>query len=431
MTVIHQYTPHPLTKQATGVDSYPEHHALWHLNALGVFDTDYTSESALWDRAARQDPVTVALIDTSVAWEHPCLQDVVDRARMVDFSVHDHGSFVVPFAQLDSAEKTRRDAALTNFTGVSEPSPMSTVSLPAFSGHGTAMAGLIGGHPNLVAHQRNARLSRSGRVIQSRPQHVTLPFSGVNPFCRIVPISTTSAPDPMMLAQAFRYAKAIGAEVVVFATALPTPTQVAAMVPDHGTAEDHSRIDAEVSARQALEAEIIALSQDAWVICAAGNGGADQAQYPASLSSDHDRIVSVGALNAQGLRAPYSSGADLWAPSSDEAGLDSAGLRDDPYALRLQGRATPPDGLSEREVSVMDLVTTDVPGPFGYNPSDSYYQPERDGPHLELGALFCRFGGTSGAAAGAAGAISRALQANGQVELTKSPRPTALKLSDI
>lgn len=431
MTVTNQYTPHPLTKQATGVDSYPEHHALWYLNALGVFDSDVTSASALWDRAAQQEPVTVALIDTPVAWDHPCLQDVVDRGRMVDFSVHNHGSFVVPRTQLNSAEKTRRDAALVGFANVAEPTSISTATLPAFSGHGTAMAGLIGGHPNQVAHQRNARLSRSGHVVQSRAEHVTLPFSGVNPFCRIVPISTTSTPDPTMLTQAFRYARAIRADVVVFATALPTPAQVAAMLPKHHTAEDQSRINAEVAARQLLEDEIVTLAQNAWVICAAGNASAEQAQYPASLSRDHDRIVSVGAVNAQGIRAPYSSGADLWAPSSDEAGMDSAGLRDDPYRLRLQDPVTAPDGLDTREVAVMDLVTTDVPGPFGYNPSDSYYQPERDGPHLELGALFCRFGGTSGAAAVAAGAISLVLQANGQVELIKSSTPSPLKLSDL
>ncbi|MEI5682071.1 hypothetical protein G6N74_25710 [Mesorhizobium sp. CGMCC 1.15528] len=59
-----------------------------------------------------------------------------------------------------------------------------------FSAHGTAIAGLIGARP----------VSAQGLPVESPNKvSINLPFAGVDPFCRIVPISTNFDPDPEQL----------------------------------------------------------------------------------------------------------------------------------------------------------------------------------------------------------------------------------------
>lgn len=427
------------TRQPQGIDRYPEHHALWHLDAVGVFDQSFSYASQVWDDAEDNEPVTVALIDTPVAWDHPCLVDSIDLARMVDFSVEASGVFPVPrdanpalgFPHPLSAEdQTARDAVTARFPDIKDGSDRVAVR-PAFSAHATAMAGLIGGRPATVEMLHNARFGREGSLAASAStETLGLPYSGVNPFCRIVPISTTSDPDPAALEAAFAYAAGIGAKVIVFATALIPPDAVMHLKPTEFTAGDESRLRAERDARQSLEDAILEAAKDAWVLCAAGNSGANHPDYPASLSAKSEKIVSVGSVTSDGTAAPYSSTGDIWAPSGDEPGFDRSEYRDDPHGYRPEGRPPKPAGIAERDVSVLDLVATDVPGPYGYNPSDAFYRPTRDGHHLDIGSLFCRFSGTSGAVAVAAGALSLAIQARGTVTLDKGKGSKPLQISD-
>ncbi|MEV8468821.1 hypothetical protein AB0T83_18865 [Fluviibacterium sp. DFM31] len=57
-----------------------------------------------------------------------------------------------------------------------------------------------------------------------------------------------------------------------------------------------------------------------------------------------------------------------------------------------------------------DIVSTDVPGSAGYNPSPYVQLPGQESDeHLEVASLYCGFSGTSAATALAAGLVSLAL----------------------
>ncbi|MCB1390570.1 MAG: S8 family serine peptidase [Rhodobacteraceae bacterium] len=432
MNIIDEITQNQVTKQPEAIDAYPEHHALWFLDAVGIFDHAYSQDSTAWDAAASNEPVTVALIDTPVAWDHPCLQEAVDRVRMIDFSVDPKGQFPVPLGLLSEPEQAQRTKLLQELGRVGEEQPADTAARPALSGHGTAMAGLIGGRPKAIRLQVNARYGRAAATLAEADERgVTLPYAGVNPFCRIVPISTTSDPDPLLLKNAFDYATRIGADVIVFATSLIAPGDVMKLAPPTSGGVDDDRYTAEKDARVALEKAIIGASANAWVVCAAGNSGRSEPDYPASLSDENTQIVAVGALTSDNLQAPYSSGADVWGPSNDEEGFDTDSSRRDRYRHSPQGWPKIVAGQRDREVSVFDLVTTDVPGPFGYNPATTKYIPGAGAVHQEIGSLFCRFGGTSGATAVVAGLIALKLQTGKSVGVAKKGPKRLLTLQDL
>ena len=421
------------TGHPEGVDSYPEHHALWHLDVIDIFERPFSYDSDVWDAAEDGKPVTVALIDTPVAWDHPCLQGAIDRGRMVDFSTNEKGAFPVPDDDLDPWEKANRATLANNheFNKIADDQTRAAVRT-GFSAHGTAMAGLIGARPGTVDLHIKARFGRAlDAPTPAKIQETELPYAGVNPFCWIVPISTTSDPDPMLLKRSFDYAIAIKADVIVFATSLVPPGAVPKPDPELSIKQDLLISSNERDARSELEKSIIEASENAWVVCAAGNSGQDEPAYPASLSTNHKQIVAVGALTSNRDRAPYSPIGDVWAPSGDEEGYDSQEFRRDPFQYRPEGRPARPGNASEREISVLDIITTDVPGPFGYNPSTPQVSPSRDGVHLDIGSLFCRFSGTSAASAIAGGLIALALQTKGSATVNFTPNKEFLKITDL
>jgi subtilisin family serine protease len=266
-------TANAASGEPEGVNSYPEYRALWALDAVGVLDGTDSYASAAWDAAqAAQEAgraVTVALIDTSVAWEHPCL-GAVDLVRMVDFSVVAEGAFVVPRDALPSqADKDARDALQLG------PVEGRSTSFAGFSGHGTAMAGLIAGQPETITLHVPARSNRAG-FSEATTREVMLPYAGVNPFCRLVPISTSSHPDPKMLMAAFDYADAIDADVIVLAIDLIPPVETpdaGAQVPPTAADFDQAVAAALNADRQRLADRIEAIGQTRFIVCAAGNSG--------------------------------------------------------------------------------------------------------------------------------------------------------------
>jgi subtilisin family serine protease len=408
------FSINPATKEPEGINSYPEYRALWHLHATGVLDSADSHASRAWDDADdAENPVTVALIDTSVAFRHPCLIRAIDEVRMVDFSVHAEGAFVVPYKELDSQkEKEERNALNLG------PVEGKSTSFPGFSGHGTAMAGLIAGRPTQVPLHVPARVTTSD-IVEATTRQVMLPYAGVNPFCKLVPISTSSDPNPDMLLAAFNYADAIDADVIVFATELIPPHMMAAEVaaPELHTAQaqDQNVFDGLNEGRQKLEERLLEIGQTRFIVCAAGNSGANRSVFPASLSAPENKIISVGAVASDGSKTPYSACARVYGPSGDETRLDRKEFRIDPYVEVPEGRPAAVEDQEVTEASIFELVSTDVPGPYGYNPSQFQHTPEKDADalHLDVASLFCRFSGTSGASAVVGGLIALAIQKYG------------------
>ncbi|EEX12411.1 putative peptidase [Citreicella sp. SE45] len=90
----------------------------------------------------------------------------------------------------------------------------------------------------------------------------------------------------------------------------------------------------------------------------------------------------------------------------------------DPWAIANDAIGRPvPDELHSVEYGdpkitdfpPRDIITTDRPGPYGYNPSDYDHVPKQSETHYEIGSLFCRFAGTSASTALAAGLVSLAI----------------------
>lgn len=405
-----------------GTGFYPSFQALWHLVVLGVAGSLTPFRSAAWQEAAKARAVRVAVIDTPVAHLHPNLVGAIDLGLARDFSVFHTGAFVQRVlpggAREDRASRAellrlarRRKDELSRDILADHCSDTRARFLPSpYGGHGTAVAGLIGARPAKFRLRRPAKLeANAGSEEASKPSEVgdeSLPFAGVNPFCRIVPISTTAAPDPAMVAGALRYARMIGAEVVVIA------------------AEWADRIDREQDAAgwAVVDAALLSLCETAHVFCAAGNLKAPFLAYPASLSRPGRmaRPWAVTACDETGrilTYAPDPASASLGGHamlrclSSEAPRFDREEVRLDPHAARDPDIALPePSG----DYPARHLVSTDPPGIWGYRGSPFEHDPRDDadpdeGVHYEIGSLFCRFSGTSAAVALAGGLVSLAL----------------------
>lgn len=448
----------------------PSFHALWHLSKLGVVDdlTDFTS--ADWEaagEAAKEKPVKVAVIDTPVAYNHPNLRGAVDIGLMRDFSTSDLGNFVVRIFrdphQNDSADSESRDILkrkVANAKGEleqrireeieeidewlakadelkklqetlncmltarrnsgdevqvnqikeyiarleqdSSPGGMKVryEMTPDFGSHGTSVAGLIGARPTRIDLFKppyfEEDLGNAGVM-----KDLELPYAGINPFCRIIPISVSSTPNPNMLRQAVHYARLIDPDVVVIADSWDRPKE----------ADD-------LAGWQAVEQAFLELCKSSIVLCAAGNEPRNSLVYPASLSRSKNKGKgpwAVGACDTDGADLSYSPDFQvinglghrmIKTLSSEHSRYDRDVKRFDPWE-NVDPELKLPDGDSDFPPT--NIVTTDVPGDAGYNPSPYRYTPDPDDCHYEIASLFCHFSGTSAATAIAAGLISLAL----------------------
>jgi subtilisin family serine protease len=418
-------------------------HALWHLKVLGVVDELSTFGSEAWSEATGPVP-RIAVIDTPVAYTHPNLVGAVDLARMRDFSVYDEGIFTVPEVRPsgkvghggfkvpdlnDDELKLRKElrakiiidrsklqdmaaeAMLREIgDGTDPPTDTRPQATPRFFGaHGTAMAGLIGGRP-AEAKCVAANWSKETQAMESDLLPTPLPYAGINPFCSIVPISTSAAPEPAMVLGALTYASFIEADIIVIAAAWEDTAEYKRNPSAWG------EVDAAIAN---ILTQTLPSGKKPIVICAAGNSGKIALAYPACLSKAGG-VLAVTAQNAEGQTLGYAPEVDtnlnmISVLSSSAVQYDEGALVFDPWQSEDDAEMPAKDDPAlkadmKKALPLEGLISLDVPGPFGYNPSPYAYTPPAVGPHLEIGSLYCHFSGTSAATAVAAGLLSLALQ---------------------
>ena len=410
----------------TGRELYADYSALWHLESIRVLET--LREMAGKPPPAR--PARVAIIDTSVARDHPCLTEAIDADLALDLFSTRLGAFT--YADPAREEERLRVRALPNLgTDIAAGLPVTEALLaefvdrlspgqpvhpggigpaaaPDFSAHGTAVAGLVGARPAVMA------LAPPGAPAGTPPAELPLPYCGVDPFCRIVPVSTNFDPDPEALILAFLYAEVIDAQVVLVPRSLPdpfrTPPELARVAAGPGTLLEAVH-PCEIGPREAelweeLARLIVRVSQRRVVVCAAGNDQEAGAIYPANLAAEDNGVVAVGAANAKGLVSGYSdpTSATILGPSDDGEVFDRRTVRLDIQAAGYDAQGVPAQNRNA-DFSHFEIVTTDVPGLHGYAFSPFASEEPEDGLR-EFGSYFCRFGGTSAASAIVAGLLS-------------------------
>lgn len=400
-----------------GKEKYPTYDALWHLVSMGVLKADHSVNAWEPDDTLKRK-TRVAIIDTSVAADHPNLADAIDRKRAFDLFSTRLGAFsyrgkdeTVGALDLNAGTKVteklpRASELLAQLIDrLSHDSPVrlggvQPMTSADFSNHGTAVAGLIGARP-VVAKKADGYPSPIPEM-----DDVPLPYCGADPNCEIVPISTNLDADPESLILAFLYAELIDADVIHVPRIIPDPTRT---VPELHQMVDgkvlrdlvaHTDVsDEQMEAWEELATLMVNISLERPIVCAAGNANEEYGIYPANLASEHNGIISVGAVNAKGFSSGYSatSNVTVCAPSDDSEIYDRTEIRLDPHRPDKDIHGDPAD-VSNKKFSSFDIITTDVPGPYGYEGSP-FSSDEPDDGLREFGSYFCRFGGTSAASA--------------------------------
>lgn len=402
--------------------------ALWHLISLGILTKLHRPDN--WSPDDIRKPARVAMIDTSVAMDHPNLHATIRRDLAFDLFSTRLGAFPglgeadnigdlglsdaqalvagLPGCKALLGELTARLAAgQPAWNGTLQPA-----ASPVFSGHGTAIAGLIGARPARVPYAPS-------HITGPADGHLPLPYCGADPTCDIVPISTNFDADPEQMILAFLYADLIGADVIVLPRGIDDPYRTEPQLhaidflgqPLGELIAPCPVPDAQRELWSELAELIIKISHRRPVVCAAGNAHEEYGIYPANLASDDNGVISVGALNAKGWPSSYSpeEGLTVWAPSSDAEQFDSGEVRLDPERLAEIGFGVPSTN-DNHKYSDFCVISTDVPGPGGYSAAP-FDTPEPPDGIREYGSYFCDFGGTSAACAIVAGfmALGRGL----------------------
>jgi hypothetical protein len=453
---------------------YPSYYYLWHLCVLGVLRAERVDGSpcpkivgTLWDDldadhgSEAHHTTTISMIDVGVGHNHPNLMQV-DMDKAIDLVTHRYGARrqpVVADGDLHSEKRLQffRDlsikgldldlfsedeqTALISFVdklqksnGVVRMAETLDAALPS---HGTAVAGVAVGDPGLV-------FMEDGRIVEpvslqdyvkERPKGRSLsirdnvvPYVGVDPFSKLVPIKTSFDEDPRPLMAALLYAYQIGSDVILLPRDIPDPTRGILTVTKEQNAQGCQNDSAsEATSRGGsatpddwtiLKKLLIAVSKKIPIVCAAGNSGESQLIYPACLAGEKEPdgeesngIIAVGAVNADGRRAGYSNygkGLTVVAPSNDGEIYNEHQARIDwgNPATKLHQY-----GLgSHQEIpySHYTIATTDLPGAWGYAGGSVPYvanlAPENN-PGF-AGGYYTGFGGTSAAAGLTAGVVA-------------------------
>ncbi|MCK0140562.1 S8 family serine peptidase [Aliiroseovarius sp. F47248L] len=448
--------------QAEHVDE-SNYYYLWHLVSLGVLTPDDTQtgfSDTLWDTLAAKAeamPSTVVLIDVGCSFAHPNLKDRVDPSRSLDFTGTPYGARLAT----DKDEERKNFAGLSidglhldgleaderaMFDEVVQHLAESTGELRAhgdteakFASHGTAVSGLIVGGPENCCGKDH------------EPSKGVIPYFGVDPFSHLISLRTGFDNDPLQFIAALLYAWHQKPDVIVMPRGLPDPEASIVTPKDDFKAELQSwanREAADLLHRIAMLAEkasphdptapqvsetgrhlwrvvralFIAISKHVPIVCAAGNEGESQLLFPANLANRENGVIAVGAVSGQGYRSGYSNygdGLTLVAPSDDMEVFNRHQLRETPKQLDKIGYLKP-DSAMAVPYSRKGLLSTDIPGSFGY---DGAGDDDHDLPaDVAQSGFYTQFGGTSGASALVGGVIALVRRAERLSASGKHPR---------
>lgn len=436
---------------------------LWHLVSLGVLTPDKAQTGfadTLWDTlAARAEatPSTVVLIDVGCSFAHPNLKDRVDAARSLDFTGTPYGARLATGSSgeqknfaglsvdglhldgLDADERAMFDEVVQHLTdSTGELRPFGDTEA-RFASHGTAVSGLIvGGPEHCYAKDDN-------------PSVGVIPYFGVDPFSTLISLRTGFDNDPLQFIAALLYAWHQKPDVIVMPRGLPDPDASVVTPKDDFKAELQSWANREAAdllhrievltakasphdptAPQVSEtgrhlwhvvqALFIAISKHVPIVCAAGNEGESQLLFPANLANRENGIIAVGAVSGQGYRSGYSNygdGLTLVAPSDDMEVFNRHQLRETPKRVDKIGYLKP-DSAMAVSYSRKGLLSTDIPGSFGY---DGAGNEDPDMPvELAKSGFYTQFGGTSGASALVGGVVALVRRAERLSGSGKGPR---------
>ena len=518
---------------AYGSQIHDPYFAMWPHKVLNVYDRE-SPRGRPWDRTPPAEPEPpakpngsiVAIIDTSVAVYHPNLIDAIDKFRAIDLVSTKLGTFPyiypdetkyadepaeLPDLQLNESSaifegsnapvqrlwralcKRCREGqyALSNSNATGTPSLVQPATAWQNSAHGTAIAGLIGARP---VHRRVVDYSIPGRPPEDNMDNAAtevkdarnipirsapLPFAGIDPFCKMVPIATGFDPDPEQFILALMYTELIEADIVVIPRDFPDPwrtrPKLEFITPPISVEESSPELLNKHDTRQIKEKwdalhEVIRIIADKRIlVCAGGNNDDGMPIYPASWvfegkggnkNDRHQNIISVGAVTHSGELASYSirgNGVTVMAPSGDEERYDRSEVRfnkqrpgfdADEVKADFPKRADAASMPTHLKFDYHEVISTDLPGNFGYNYGSfekPFLETRRERklrqkssrsdellfkmPILDKGSFYCAFGGTSAATAIASGFISLGISTD-DIPKKDQEKPTAKNIRD-
>ena len=306
-----------------GREDYEPYYYLWHLVAIGILEVETPQggrgcpiiKRAIWNHPDLQNgrDVKVALIDMGVARCHPNLEDKsetntqIDWEHALDLASHRYGARYtdVPTSRHIEERKEFLSGISTTLGSPNTEEQKILISLKDGKGveryvsaydqryatHGTACAGLVCGtsYPDdQHGHQGNPII-----------------YYGVDPYSKIVPITTSISPDPEQLIAAFLYAHSLGVDVILFPRDAADPVNT----PQYSRLDKNEKMRHEESTSTkrawALFRKIfIAVSKEIPIVCAAGNDARSSLIYPASLAEEAaNGVIAVGAVSHNAYRS--------------------------------------------------------------------------------------------------------------------------------
>jgi subtilisin family serine protease len=454
-------------EKGKGQECYNWYHYLWHLIAIGAVkrrqveelrfpeeekDVAYILEADAWALLDADKPgegETIAQIDTGVNDRHPNIAPRVCGA--VSFAVNPYG---LRYPDRDPKEATDRKPDAPRLVRGAEKmlddsligekawgyaerlagdDPVAVdlirrlrvgrgvaqqpadISRQRYSAHGTACAGLVVGAPVKLPESATPGSAMSARRATRDDGDGPIPYWGVAPGAKLLPIEISARPDAEQLIMAFLYAWEKQVSVIHFPREVPDPFRSHQY---HAGEYDETRyVSPEARAEWDYFAKLFeAISNEIPIVCAAGNDGYDHLIYPASKAAEKNGVIAVGAVTYQARRAAYSnycgSGTDnaitIAAPSDDQEVYTRYQVRLDKEAARWRDHNFDiyKDYIPTVKFAPQGVLTVDIPGRHGYSGGQLQGTQPEGVENRDRASLYTVFGGTSAASAIVAGAVA-------------------------